>query len=234
VRKILTRAIIVAFILLFVLSVSTAHAADSLYYPTQTPKTTFDPDKFPGAPYTTVTVEVLPKQDVIPQGSAQTWTVVVTYTVTAAGSGKVNSAQVRDLELKWDNDLDGGYSITNPQVGIVAGPTLLGGNKWDVFVDLASGYFIEGTVFVLTFHVTTPDSLTTGIYNLVKVFHRSYGNFDGQESSSDHGIVIVFEVGVNQVIPEVPLGPVAASILMVGAFGAYHGFKKLRPRIPHF
>lgn len=212
-----------ALLLLFMLGLfSTATAADSLYYPSQTPQTTVDPAKFV-SPYTTVTIEVSPKVNGVPQGTEQTWTVVVTYEVTAAGNGKVNSAQARELELSWDNNLDAGYSITTLQGGTLVGPTELTGNKWDVFVNKASGYFSEGKVFVLTFEITTPDNLTPGTYHLVKLFHRSFGDFSGQESSSDNGIVIVFEVGPSNVVPEYPLAGLAA---LFSCFGAFVIFKK--------
>jgi len=223
--------IVTMFLISFLIIASPARAADSLYYPSQTPQTTVDPVKF-DPPYTTVTVEVFPKLYAIPQGSAQTWTVVITYMVTAAGSGKVNSAQVRELELVWNNDLVSGYSITTPQGGDVIGPTPLPGNKWDIFVNLNSGYFAEGTAFVLTFHITTPDSLAPGTYHLVKTWHRSYGDFSGQESSSDYGIVIVFDVVPSKVIPEVPLGPIIATVSMIAAFGVFYGFKKQRLHFP--
>jgi hypothetical protein len=212
-----------ALLLLFMLGISsTANAADSLYYPSQTPQTTYDPLKFV-SPYTTVTIDVSPKVNGIPQGTEQTWTVVVTYEVTAAGDGKVNSAQARELEIIWENNLDAGYSMTTPQGGTVVGPTELTGNKWDVFVNKASGYFGEGVVFVLTFEITTPDNLAPGTYHLVKLWHRSFGDFSGQESSSDNGIVIVFDVGPSNVVPEYPWAGLAA---LFSCFGALVVFKK--------
>ena len=208
-----------ALLFLFIFGLfSTAFAADSFYYPYQTPQTTFDPGKFI-PPYTTITVEVFPKVNGIPQGTEQTWTVDVTYVVTAAGDGKVNSAQARELELIWDNNLDSGYSITTPQGGDVDGPTKLDGNKWDVFVNKDPGYFSEGVVFVLTFEITTPDSLAPGTYHLVKLWHRSFGDFSGQESSSNDSIVIIFEVGPEIVIPEYPLGTLLALTAAFGAVG---------------
>ncbi len=220
-KKVLSRLLVVTILIVsFLIAAPLTQGADSYYYPSQTPQTTVDPTKF-ASPYTSVTVDVSPKLNVIPVGTEQTWTVVVTYMVTAAGSGKVNLAAVRELELSWDNNLDSGYSISTPQGGVIDGPTETPGNKWDVTVSKSSGYFNEGVVFVLTFEITTPDSLAPGIYTLVKTFHRAQGNFSGQESSSSYGIVIRFNVGPNHTVPEVPVGSLIAAASMIAACAGY-------------
>ena len=198
-------------------------AATTQVYPVDTPTTTYDP----GYHYSELTIDVVPKYIQIEQGVEVTWTVKIRVDITDAGDDKTDYIWIR-IWLKsttsgtpdWDTNLLTSPTINKPSGSASTGPSHDAG-QWYYLEVTRTEKFDDDEYVEIEFWVKTPDTLSPvdSPHTLVKTFHRTKGDFPGQESTSDYDIWVIFNVGPEFYVPEIPLGTISAIVASLAALG---------------
>ena len=242
--KVSIRLILVSFVLLVITPINLAAAENKIVYPVETPVTTTTSDT--GKYFSDLTVNVEPKWMVIKQGVEQPWTVHVEVKVLY--ENKIDHIEFH-IWIKtegtnpWDTDILS-VTPTYPLGSTHTGPNYLGGNNYLCIVDADSGsYFAAEDKITLEFTITSPDDLfpAENPHTLVEVYHRTQGTyqvigdeeygFNGQESTSDDKIIVIFDVGPEFEIPEIPYGTISAVAISLLALGLAYKRRNIKDLI---
>jgi len=204
---------LICFTIVLVIQTSLATASTIWVYPVGTPVTTHDPAYH----YSELTVDVSPKYMVIKEGEEQTWMVILKVEVLSDGKIDYIEIWIRLKSSEGVPDMD--TNLLEPEIDVPDDSEFTGPNSdhdgWYLLeVSAESGSSFEyGDEVTVEFWVESPDTLIpiSDHHELVKAYHRTRGpGLAGQESTSDYDIQVIFDVGPEFVIPELPLGTISA------------------------
>ena len=222
--------ILISLMLLLIMNINLAAAENKIVNPVGTPVTTTT--SVMGKHFSDLTVDVEPKWAVVQQGVEVLWTVNVKVEV-------LYDNKIDNIELHIWIKTQGDPWVTNIESvapaypsGSHTGPSYAGGNQYICTVAAVSGFYFEaGDLITLEFTITSPNDLSPAEnpHTLVEVYHRTQGTyqvieeveygFNGQESTSDDKIIVIFDVGPGFEIPEIPYGTISAVAISLLALG---------------
>jgi len=211
-RRTFTKAIIVASILLFIFSVSTAFAAPSINLPTDPVQAKFD---YPGPnSYWKITLSGVDAGYDVSNGAYVGWCVDEDHSISNHATRTVTLYSSYDpANLYSDDDWDLVNWILNHKQG---------SDWWDV--QRAIWYFIDGGVY------------PTGYPDAIDMVEDAMVNGENFEPGPGQILAVVCWIGVtvqttfievtvplNNVVPEYPIGPILGSVSFVIALGFFKG-----------